>query len=112
MDMKSPVSLNSEYRFYEGPVATCVANGIQAANFLGDRFLRKTHRSSSEIDELLLQQKTEHKTTLIIVTHDVRGARRVGDRFAVLDKGTLAAIGPVSEVEQSENDVARELVRE
>ena len=52
MDMKSPISLNSEYRFYRGPVATCVANGIQAANFLGDRFLRKTHHSSSEIDEL------------------------------------------------------------
>jgi hypothetical protein len=52
MDMNSPVSLDSEYRFYRGPLATCIANGIQAANFLGDRFLRKTHRSSSEIDRL------------------------------------------------------------
>src|SRR5580698_7484786 len=52
MDMKSPISLNCEPRFYRGLVATCVANGIQAANFLGDRFLRKTHHSSSEIDEL------------------------------------------------------------
>jgi len=68
--------------------------------------------TSSEIDELLLQQKTEHNTTLIIVTHDVRGARRVGDRVAVLDKGSLVAWGPVSQVEQSENEVARELVRE
>jgi phospholipid/cholesterol/gamma-HCH transport system ATP-binding protein len=68
--------------------------------------------TSSEIDDLLLQQKTEHKTTLIIVTHDVRGARRVGDRVAVLDKGGLVALGPVSEVEQSDNEVARELIRE
>jgi phospholipid/cholesterol/gamma-HCH transport system ATP-binding protein len=68
--------------------------------------------TSSEIDDLLLQQKTEHNTTLIIVTHDVRGARRVGDRVAVLDKGTLVAQGPVAEVEQSDNSVARELVRE
>jgi phospholipid/cholesterol/gamma-HCH transport system ATP-binding protein len=68
--------------------------------------------TSSEIDDLLRQQKTEHKTTLIIVTHDVRGARRVGDRVAVLDKGRLVAFGPVSEVEQSENEVARELVKE
>lgn len=67
--------------------------------------------TSSEIDELLLRLKTEHNTTLIIVTHDVRGARRVGDRIAVLDKGSLVACGPVSEVEQSENEVARELVR-
>jgi hypothetical protein len=54
MDMRSPPSRHSEYRFYQGLVATCVANGIQAANFLGDRFLRKTHRSPSEIDELYM----------------------------------------------------------
>ena len=68
--------------------------------------------TSSEIDDLLLQQKTEHNTTLIIVTHDVRGARRVGDRVGVLDKGRLVACGPVAEVEQSDSEVARELVRE
>ena len=68
--------------------------------------------TSSEIDELLLQQKTNHHTTLIIVTHDVRGARRVGDRIAVLDQGSLVAWGPAAEIEQSENEVARELVKE
>ena len=31
--------------------------------------------TASEIDDLLLRQKVEHKTTLIVVTHDVRGAR-------------------------------------
>ena len=45
--------------------------------------------TASEIDELLLQQKAERQTTLIVVTHDVHGARRVGDRFAVFDKGHL-----------------------
>ena len=54
MDMKSPISRHHEYRFYQGLVATCVANGIQAANFLGDRFLRKARHSSSEIDELFM----------------------------------------------------------
>ena len=44
-------SSHREYRFYQGPIATCVANGIQAVNFLGDRFLRKYH-SSAGIDEL------------------------------------------------------------
>ncbi len=32
-------------------MAACVANGIQAVNFLGDRFLRKSHASAG-IDEL------------------------------------------------------------
>jgi len=68
--------------------------------------------TASEIDDLLLKQKAEHNTTLIVVTHDVRGARRVGDRIVVLDKGTLVAFGPVEDVERSENEVARNLVSE
>jgi phospholipid/cholesterol/gamma-HCH transport system ATP-binding protein len=68
--------------------------------------------TAAEIDELLIQQKTEHKTTVIVVTHDVHGARRVGDRFAVFDKGDLVAHGTAAEVEQSENETARKLISE
>jgi phospholipid/cholesterol/gamma-HCH transport system ATP-binding protein len=68
--------------------------------------------TASEIDELLLIQKAERKTALIIVTHDVRGARRVGDRIAILDQGKLVAYGTFAEVEQSQNEVARKLVAE
>jgi phospholipid/cholesterol/gamma-HCH transport system ATP-binding protein len=68
--------------------------------------------TASEIDELMLRQKAEHKTTLIIVTHDVHGARRVGDRIAVFDKGKMVAHGTAAEVEHSENEVARNLVSE
>jgi len=66
--------------------------------------------TASEIDELLLQQKTERQTAVIVVTHDVHGARRVGDRFAVLDKGHLVAHGTASEVESSDNETARQLI--
>ena len=65
--------------------------------------------TASEIDELLLQQK-EH-TTMIIVSHDVHGARRVGDRFVVLDHGRLAALGTPEELEHHENETVRRLVR-
>ncbi len=68
--------------------------------------------TAGEIDELLIQQKTEHQTTVIVVTHDVHGARRVGDRFAVFDKGDLVAHGTAAEVEQSENETARKLISE
>jgi phospholipid/cholesterol/gamma-HCH transport system ATP-binding protein len=64
--------------------------------------------TAAEIDELML----EHKTTLIIVTHDVHGARRVGDQFAVFDRGDLIAHGSASDVEQSENETARKLISE
>jgi len=66
--------------------------------------------TASEIDELLLRQKAEHKTTLIVVTHDVSGARRVADRILVLDRGHVIAEGTVSEIEQSENETARKLI--
>ncbi len=46
----SPSSI--EHRFYQGLAATCVANCLQAANFLSDRFLRKSNYISSKIDEL------------------------------------------------------------
>jgi phospholipid/cholesterol/gamma-HCH transport system ATP-binding protein len=68
--------------------------------------------TASEIDELLIQQKSEHQTTVIVVTHDVHGARRVGDRFAVFDKGDLVAFGTAAEVEQSEHETARKLISE
>jgi len=68
--------------------------------------------TSSEIDDLLLKQKEDHKTALIVVTHDVRGARRLGDRIVVLDKGRLIADGSFAQIENSENEVARQLVTE
>ncbi len=68
--------------------------------------------TAQEIDELLIRRKAEHGTALIIVTHDVHGARRVADRVAVLDKGSLVAFGSVTQVTESENNVARRLISE
>ena len=66
--------------------------------------------TASEIDQLLLGLKG--RVTMIIVTHDVREARCVGDRVAVLDKGHLLAIGPALELEHSDNELVRRLVSE
>ena len=68
--------------------------------------------TASEIDELLMRRKADHGTALIIVTHDVHGARRIADRVGVLDKGRLVAFGSVEEVSQSDNEVARRLITE
>ena len=68
--------------------------------------------TASEIDELLLRQKAERQMTIIVVTHDVHGARRVGDRFAVFDKGDLIAFGTSSDIERSEYETARKLISE
>ena len=68
--------------------------------------------TAGEIDELLLQVKKERHTTLVIVTHDVRGARRVADKIVVLDKGRLVGMGTVADLESSDNEVVRELISE
>ena len=66
--------------------------------------------TASEIDDLLIEQK--QRTTMIIVTHDVHGARRIGDRFAVFDQGRLAALGKLQDLEEHENETVRKLVTE
>jgi phospholipid/cholesterol/gamma-HCH transport system ATP-binding protein len=68
--------------------------------------------TASEIDDLLLSLKDKKKTTMVIVTHDIRGARRVGDRLAVLDQGRLVAIGKAQELENDANQLVRALVSE
>ncbi|MBN9585899.1 MAG: hypothetical protein BGN84_04530 [Afipia sp. 62-7] len=42
----------SEHRFYQGLVATCIANCLQATNFLSDRFLRRAYYAPAKIEEL------------------------------------------------------------
>jgi phospholipid/cholesterol/gamma-HCH transport system ATP-binding protein len=68
--------------------------------------------TASEIDNLLIKVKKELHTTLVIVTHDVRSARRVADHIAILDQGCLVGFGTASELEKSDNEVVRQLVSE
>jgi phospholipid/cholesterol/gamma-HCH transport system ATP-binding protein len=59
--------------------------------------------TASEIDDLLMKVKTERHTTMVIVTHDIHGARKIADKFAVLDQGRLLAYGTPQELD-SRND--------
>ena len=68
--------------------------------------------TASEIDDLLLKVKKEYGATLVIVTHDVRGARRVADQIAVLDQGSLIGFGTATELENSDHEIVRRLVTE
>ncbi len=55
--------------------------------------------TASEIDDLLMKVKTERHTTMVIVTHDIHGARKIADKFAVLDQGRLLAFGTPQELD-------------
>jgi phospholipid/cholesterol/gamma-HCH transport system ATP-binding protein len=63
--------------------------------------------TSTEIDELLIDIKTNRHATLVVVTHNIQSARRIADRMAFLDEGHLLAQGTVQDLEQSEHQLVR-----
>lgn len=65
--------------------------------------------TASEIYELLSLLKQRRKVTLVVVTHDVVGVRRFSDRFAVLDRGKIAACGTADDLARSDNSLVRDL---
>jgi phospholipid/cholesterol/gamma-HCH transport system ATP-binding protein len=66
--------------------------------------------TASEIDDLLLKFKQERHTTMVIVTHDIRGAKRVADKLAVIDDAALVAMGTAAELQSGENETVRKLL--
>ena len=68
--------------------------------------------TASEIDDLLIKVKTERHTTMVIVTHDVHGARKIADKFAVLDQGQLLAFGPPAELDKRQDSRLQQFISE
>jgi phospholipid/cholesterol/gamma-HCH transport system ATP-binding protein len=66
--------------------------------------------TASEIDELLVSQKT-HGTTLVVVTHNIPSAKHIGDELAFLHEGRLIARGTAEQLEDSEHQMVRTFMR-
>ena len=67
--------------------------------------------TSLEIDELLLDLKHTDGTTMVVVTHNIPSARRIGDQLALLDQGRILATGSAAELEQSEHPLVRDFMK-
>jgi phospholipid/cholesterol/gamma-HCH transport system ATP-binding protein len=63
--------------------------------------------TADEIDELLLGLKREGGTTLIVVTHNIPSARRLGDHMIMLHEGRIAARGTPDELAESRNELVQ-----
>ena len=63
--------------------------------------------TTDEIDALLFDLKSQGGRTLVIVTHNVPSARRLGDVFAMLHEGRIIAQGTAEEMAGSDNDLVR-----
>jgi phospholipid/cholesterol/gamma-HCH transport system ATP-binding protein len=67
--------------------------------------------TSGEIDELVLKLQEEHALSAIVVTHDLRSARTIADRLALLDKGKVVLEGSFEQLADSHDDFVREFLK-
>lgn len=67
--------------------------------------------TSEEIDDLLVRVKRDRGTTLVVVTHNIPSARRIGDTLVFLHEGRVLARGAAAEIESSEHDLVRRFMQ-
>ena len=66
--------------------------------------------TSEEIDDLLVRVKRERGTTLVVVTHNIPSARRLGDTLLFLHEGRVLARGTAAELERSDHELVRQFM--
>ena len=63
--------------------------------------------TAGEIDELLGELKRRGGVTLIVVTHNIPSARRLGDELLMLHDGRIIARGSPGDMDRSTHDLVR-----
>jgi len=63
--------------------------------------------TADEIDDLLFGLKEGGGTTLIVVTHNIQSAKRLGDELVMLHEGRIVAQGTSDDLSRSENELVR-----
>jgi phospholipid/cholesterol/gamma-HCH transport system ATP-binding protein len=63
--------------------------------------------TAEEIDTLLLKLKNRGGTTLIVVTHNIPSARRLGDELVMLHEGRVIVRGTAADLERSTEPMVR-----
>ena len=61
--------------------------------------------TSDEIDTLLFELKGQGGTTIVIVTHNIPSARRLGDELVMLHEGKILARGTAGDLDRSDNEM-------
>jgi phospholipid/cholesterol/gamma-HCH transport system ATP-binding protein len=65
---------------------------------------------SDSIDQLILRVRDRFKVTSVVVTHDMRSARRVGQRILMLHERKIYAAGTGDEIFNSQDPVVRRFI--
>ena len=67
--------------------------------------------TAGEIDDLLIRLNEDRETTLVVVTHNIPSARRVGDELVFLHEGRIIVRGSAASLERSEHPMVREFMK-
>jgi phospholipid/cholesterol/gamma-HCH transport system ATP-binding protein len=65
---------------------------------------------SDSIDQLMVRVRDRFKVTTVVVTHDMRTARRLGQRVLMLHDKRIYASGPADEIFASRDAVVRQFI--
>jgi phospholipid/cholesterol/gamma-HCH transport system ATP-binding protein len=66
--------------------------------------------TAGEIDELLVALKQQANTTLVVVTHNIPSARRIGDELVFLHEGRIIEQGPPDALDRSTVPLVRQFM--
>lgn len=64
--------------------------------------------TSAGLDELLLELRTGHGVTFVVVTHELRSIARIADRLLVLRDGKIHSDGAAADILRSDDPYLRE----
>jgi phospholipid/cholesterol/gamma-HCH transport system ATP-binding protein len=67
--------------------------------------------TSDEIDSLLADLKKQGGVTLVVVTHNMPSARRLGDQLLMLHEGRVIAHGSVEDLDGSSDEMVRAFMK-
>ena len=65
---------------------------------------------SDSIDQLMMSVRDRLHVTTVVVTHDMRTARRLGQRVVMLHRGQIHANGPPDDIFNSQDPIVRQFV--
>ena len=65
---------------------------------------------ADSIDKLIIRVRDQLKVTSVVVTHDMRTARRVGNRVLMLHEGKIYANAAPEELFASQDPVVRQFI--
>ncbi len=66
--------------------------------------------TAAGIDDLILSLKKAYGLTMVVVTHELASAFLIADRIVLIDRGNIAAMGPVDEVRNSQHPKVRQFL--